>query len=322
MNELIAQINTLYQQYLQDRNLENYRQAAGPLYQQLYQDNTVPLSALQSLISVSPDTIQAAQQSRDQQEFAQRMQQMYGAAQGLVDLTQLINSFGQIRTADRAAQTAVMPTPPPAPPPSTQLSEELYSAQRRAGDIGYAINPATQQLNQAYTQALGQAQAASGGQASNYQALANLANQQRMQAALQLVPMAQQARMENQQLTNQLLGQRLQEQQRGFENQMAAYPYQFDVFTRRQDAIGALGSQGRSYAFDAISRLPEYLQYLPYDDDSNNFIRDTWSRYDRQLGNRYGLPTATVEDELNMAQMLNRAQPFKYEDKMQFNFNR
>lgn len=155
----------------------------------------------------------------------------------------------------------------------------MYTAQRNAADVGYAVDPALQQLNQGYQQAVQQAQSASGGQSANYQALANLANFQRMQSALGLVPAAQEARMQNQQQVNQLLGMRMQEQQNLFNNQMQVTEPAYEQFNLMQRAIGALGSQGRSYAFDALSRLPEYLTYLPYDDDSNTFIRQSYRKY-------------------------------------------
>lgn len=280
MNEIIQQLSALLNARRSGQlDAAAYNAQARPLLEQLKASGGDP----NMVMSFSPQTVEAAITSRNKQEFAQKIQSAYGASMAAVDLAQLINSFDQIKTAQQAARQTPMPGLPTPPPQNTQLSEQIYSAQRAVGDIGYAINPATQQLNQAYAQSLGQAQAATGGQASNFQALANLANQQRMQAALQLVPMAQQARMENQQLSNQLLGQRLQEQQRSFENQMAVYPYAYDAFNRKQEAIGALGSQGRSYALDAISRLPEYLQYLPFDADSNNFIRNTRMQYDMKL---------------------------------------
>lgn len=249
----------------------DYATQAQPIIDSLRQTGDLNLS----LIAYTPQAIQAAMTSANQQEFMQKMQGYQGLAQAGVDLTQLAMAYDQIRTASRAAAQSIPPALPSVPGPNPQLSEQLYDAQRRANDISYATAPATQQLNQAYTQAVGQAQAASGGQAGNYQALANLANQQRMQAALNLVPLAQQTRMQNQAQVNDLLGMRLQEQQNMFQNQMQQFQYPYEQFNLQQQAIGALGSQGRTRAFDVVSRLPDYLQYLPYDEDTNNFIKNT-----------------------------------------------
>jgi hypothetical protein len=261
MNEIIQKLQELKQQLLSGQ-IDNvaYRSAATPLIRRV-RGTTPNLNV--NLFEFSPDFLDNALASQDKQEFVQRMQQVGGLAQAGVDITQAAMAYDQIKTANQAARQSVMPSLPQVPGPNQQLSEQLYDAQRRANDVGYAVNPAVQQLNQGYTQALGQAQAGSGGQASNYQAFANLANQQRMQAALGLVPQAQQARMQNQEQVNNLLGQRMQEQQNMFSNQMNQYQYPYEQFNLQQQAIGAIGSQGRTRAFDVISRLPEYLNYLP-----------------------------------------------------------
>lgn len=285
---LIAAISALYDKYktsvaqgVDEAQALSAYEAEFAQYRQPLMDmitaQQIPIeSASQILNIMSPNAINNALVSRDAKEFAKRQKEAFGMLEGVVDTTQLINSFNQIRTAQEAAKATPVPAMPEVPGQNQQLSQELYAAQQRAGDIGYAINPAVQQLQQGYQQAVQQAQAASGGQASNLQALSNLANQQRMQAALSLVPAAQQARMQNQDVVNQLLGQQMQEQQAQFQNQMAQFPYTYDRWTRTQDAIAALGSQGRTYAMDALSRLPDYLQYLSFDDTSNSYIRDSF----------------------------------------------
>lgn len=281
MNEIIEQLRQLLVKYTQDGDLASYEAAATPLLSQAYgssrrEDGSQDLNIIRSLYQYSPAFIKQQAQAQNKAEFAKTIQGLTGIAEGATDLARIGIAYDQIRTA-RQANTAppAIPTPPP---PSQQLSEQLFEAQRRAGDVGYAVNPAVEQLNLAYTQGLGQAQAASGGQASNYQAYANLLNQQRMQAALGLVPLAQQARMDNQAQVNQLLGLQLQQQQNQFQNQMVAAQPQIDQYNLQQQAIGALGSQGRTNLFDVVSRLPDYLNYLPYDDQTNDYIRNTQKR--------------------------------------------
>lgn len=278
-------LQALLQQYISGQiDLNTYASQANPLIEQARTSGELDIA----LMEYSPYKLAQDAQTLGKQQYMQKLQQLGGVMQGAVDLTQLGMAYDQIKTANSAAGQSAMPQPPAVPELNPQLSEELYNAQRRAWDISYATLPAQQQLQQGYQQALGQAQSASGGQSSNYQALANLANQQRMQAAVNLVPLAQQARMENQGIVNQLLGQRLQEQQNQFQNQFSSYQPQYEQFNMQQQAIGALGSQGRTRAFDVISRLPEYLNYLPFDDDSNNFIRNTRKETDARLGNQYG----------------------------------
>lgn len=294
MEKLIQQLQALRQKRVTGAiDAATYAASAQPLITQL---QGFGIDAGPQVMFFSPQTVETALSSANQQEFMQKMQGYQGLAQAGVDLTQLAMAFDQIKTANRAAGQAIPPALPGVPGPNPQLSEQLYEAQRRANDISYATAPATQQLNQAYTQALGQAQAASGGQAGNYQALANLANQQRMQAALNLVPLAQQTRMQNQSQVNDLLGMRLQEQQNTFHNQMQQYQYPYDQFNLQQQAIGALGSQGRTRAFDVVSQLPDYLQYLPYDDDMNNFIKETAKETRRRRLREYNIVQDRVDE--------------------------
>jgi hypothetical protein len=278
MNEIISQLRELLIKYTNDGDLAAYQAASEPLISKanMIARESNDLRAFSILAQYSSAYLQQQAQIKDKAEFAKTIQGLTGLVQGATDIARLGVAYDQIRTASRAGSD--LPAIPTAPPPNAQLSEALFDAQRRAGDVGYAINPATEQLNLAYTQGLGQAQAASGGQASNYQAYANLLNQQRMQAALNLVPQAQQARLQNQGLVNQLLGLRIQEQQNQFQNQLQAAQPGIENYHLTQQAIGGLGSQGRSNLFDVVSRLPEYLNYLPYDDDTNNFIRGTQRR--------------------------------------------
>jgi len=306
MNEL-EQLRALKAQYDVDKDIAKYNAAVRPILDKIGQSGNPTLIAQATMFS--PQIIQAAETSANKEEYLQKVQQMGGILQGAVDLTQLGMAYDQIRTANSAARQTAMPQPPQTPWLNPQLTEAIYNAQRQAGDISYAIDPAKQQIQQAYTQALGQAQSVTGGQASNYQALANLANQQRMQAAVNLVPIGQQARMENQGVSNQLLGQRIQEQQNQFNNQLYSYQPHYEQFNNKQQAIGALGSQGRTNAFDVISRLPEYLNYLPFDEQSNNFIKNARIKTDERLRNRQ-----TVENRMSQ-------RPSAFQD-MQYAFER
>jgi hypothetical protein len=277
--------------------IEEYRVRFDQLNRQM------PAEDRLAAVNYSPALIQQQITAGNMAEFDQNLQGLYGVLQGTVDLVQLANSFNQIRNAREAARNTPTPAFPTPPGPNPALSQALFDAQGMVGDIGYAVDPATQQLNLGYNQAVQQAQAATGGQAANMQALTSLANFQRMQGALGLVPVAQQARMQNQGLVNDLISARMQEQQNQFQNQMGVADLNFDLFNRRQQAIAALGSQGRSYAFDAISRIPDYLQYLPFDEDDSNYIRDSFKRSQALEASKWGANNANVVNDFSSQEL-------------------
>ena len=115
--------------------------------------------------------------------------------------------------------------------------------------------------------------------------------------------------MQNQQQVNLLLGMRMQEQQNMFDNQYQATVPAYEQYNLKQQAIGTLGNQGRTYVFDALSKLPEYLQYLPYDNESNDFIRGSWKKYNEYQFN----PSPAAPTQSNPANMgqLTPQTPFK-----------
>jgi hypothetical protein len=217
------------------------------------------------IIAKSPATLAYAQQEAAKAKQAGRAGM---AAQGLDILLngiQMATGLGQISRAKNAAAQVIPPGLPGVPGRDANLNQAL--TETRLGTINQAdvLRPAQAGIQDAYRASLNQAQVASGGQAGAYQGMANLANLQRMRANLGLAPMAQQAKAQNQQLYNQLLSERLGETQNQFANRSANAGMAFDQYNLDANAVGALGSAGRTNAFTAGQRLTSNLQGLaPY----------------------------------------------------------
>lgn len=251
-------------------------------YNQLVQG--AEMGELATLEMFNPQRVVAQQQAQQQA----RSQGKYENASGLLDiarqlgLTALVGE--QIASSNRGlAQSA--PGQPTAPTADPMLQQRLYEAQRRASDLSPILEPAKQQLENTYLSGMQQAQAASGGQAGNLQAQAQLLNLARMQQGLQLAPMAQQARLQNEQVVGDYMGMRQNERQNMFANQMAANQVLQERYNTGQQAYGQAGAYGRFNLANILQnfRLPEYFNWLPVDEETKKTMGATEERY--QAGN-------------------------------------
>lgn len=276
-NEAINEIASLLQAYKAGTiTFDQYTQE----YNRIVSNPTFDANQLIMMAPFEPSQV------RSQEQAAQRgrLQNQYNVQTGLADLARQLGVTGialnQINTSNRGLAQAPpeLPTPPPADP---MLSQELFEAQRRAKDVSYATNPALQEIQNAYLQGTQQAQNLGGGQAANVMGMANLLNQQRMQAALGLAPIAQQARLQNQEVVNNLLGQRLQQNQQQFANQMATNQILQDRYNMQQQAFGQAGAAGRYNLANILQnfRLPEYFNWIPVDDETRSMMEDTEKRF-------------------------------------------
>lgn len=219
------------------------------------------------------------QAAAEQQMKASRGQELIGL---LGNLGYIGSSLGQISTANQGAAGLVKPSLPNVPGLSSELSQALYTAQSGA-NINNAINPVKQEIQDAYTAALNQAQVSSGGQAGTYTALANLANIQRMKSANSLVPVAQQVQMQNQGMVNDLLQARLGERQNQFMNQYYNTQMALDQYDQDAAAIGGAGSAGRTNLANAVGGATQSLQnltpyYTGFDNNTSKYMDDVRRR--------------------------------------------
>lgn len=280
---MLQQLQQLKAQYLNgDIDFNQYMQGVSQV--------TQGVQITPELMQFDPTIVQQEKQARSQAGIMQG----YNIASGLTDIARQLGVAGiaanQISTSNQGLAQAA-PGVPVAPGPSPELSQSLYEAQRRAADVGYAVNPAMQQLDQGYNQGLAVAQATSGGQAANFQGQANLLNNQRMRAALGLVPVAQETRLQNQAVANDLLGQKMQEQQRMFQNQMATNQVAQERYNLGQQAYGQAGAYGRYNLANILQnfKLPEYFSWLPIGEEEKTNWANTEKRY-----NNGGLTLPTI----------------------------
>lgn len=227
-------------------------------------DGTVDLVAFQAALRQSPEM-----QAYYEKEIAKAKQgQRAALSSDLLDLGlnvgYMLFSRNQIQDAQQRAAQLAQPGIPVAPGLSPELSQAIYNAQRGV-DLAPALNPARQGIEDAYTGALNQAQAASGGQAGAYQAMSQLANIERMKAQLGLAPIAQQVTMQNQGMLNDLLGQRVDERQRQYMNQFYGTQLAMDQYNKNREGLSDQLTAGRTNMLDSMGRITGSLQNLtPY----------------------------------------------------------
>lgn len=191
-------------------------------------------------------------------------------------------AIGQISTASKEASGLVKPSLPTVPGRDPMLAQALYKAQRGVADSSQTLSPAKQEIQDAYNTNLQQAQQASGGQAGAYQSMVQAANTARMRAALGLAPIAQQTQLQNQDIYNQLLSQRLQENQSMFANRFGVSQSAMDQYNLESQAAGAAGSSGRENLYKSIGAAADTMSnnpyYLPFDKGIQGYMMDVKRR--------------------------------------------
>lgn len=224
--------------------------------------------------------------------------------QVLADLGMTAASLNQISVANQAYKGLQKPELAAVSGYNPQLTQALYEAQRGVVNPNAVLDPAKQQIQQGYANALQNNQMASGGQAGSLQAMNQVANLQRMQASLGLAPLAQDIKMQNQGNYNQLQSMRLGETQNMFQNRAGNTDAAWDRYRFGAQAAGMAGSSGRTNLMDATQRLaqhlgnyplmpnspqeyqafttaqqsaPEFIKSPPFDDSHNDFLRKSYA---------------------------------------------
>lgn len=256
-------------------------------YDEFIMDDTIPVADKLAIAKSTPQFADALKTRLAQQQAGQLQGKLAETVGLLQNLGLTATAIDQIATANR--QQLTRPAIPSVPGLSPELSQRIYEAQRGVADPSAVINPARQEIQDAYQSALGQAQIASGGQSGAYQAMANLANIERMKAALQLGPITQNIRLQNQGVLNDLTQQRVQERQNMFQNQLGASQLAFDQYGKDAEAVGMLGQAGRTNLVDATGRVADSLTglsqyYLPFDDRHKGFMEGVFRRNAKNLG--------------------------------------
>ncbi|HYG02048.1 MAG TPA: hypothetical protein VD927_06350 [Chryseosolibacter sp.] len=180
---------------------------------------------------------------KEGQELSGKLRDGLSLVLGGVDIA---NSINQIREGDRAARRSRRPSKPAVPQRDALLAQALREAEEGTFDGERAVAATRAQIQDQYQNDIANAKTASTGQAGAYGAYAQLAANRRNRASLQLAPIQDQIRAREQQRYDNLLGMRMDETQRMFDNQSSTYGLDLYQYGQDQQAAAALGSTGRS----------------------------------------------------------------------------
>lgn len=216
----------------------------------------------------------------EQSETDELSQKLTDSINMILGVTDIASSANQISAAKRADKRSRRPARPAVPGRDQLLAQALRSAQEDVMDPARAIAPAQAQIEDQYLADVAGARTASTGQAGAYGAYMQAAANRRNRAALDLVPLQDQAKRANQQRYDNLLGMRMDETQQMYRNQAALYPYELAQYGREQDAIANLGMVGRSNLRNSLynlggaaaSALPRTIMSRRYDQLRNRAL--------------------------------------------------
>lgn len=181
----------------------------------------------------------------------------------LAKATMLGVSLSELGKANRLAKDVKQPSLPQLPTLNPALTQQLYGAATARPEA--VLAPARDEIQSGYLNSLEVARQGSGGQAGAFQAMANLANIERMRAANQLVPMAQNVRLQNQDYYNSLLGQRMQEQNALQSARQFNSEIDFDRYNRDAAAVGGMRGNALGNTLDSLGRFGQTAADLsPY----------------------------------------------------------
>jgi len=194
--------------------------------------------------------------------------------------TDIATSISQIKKGDALSKNARRPSRPPVLQRDQLLQQALSDTGNSRNDVTRVLLPAQQGILDAYQTDLGNARTASTGQAGAYGAYAQGAVNRRERANLDLVPLADQVRRENQRRYDNLVGQHIQEGQMINQSQGRFYPedlYQFNLDRQMGADLGQVGRANlRSSLTGLGQQLPNtianYATQRKYDDIYNRMI--------------------------------------------------
>lgn len=211
----------------------------------------------------------------------------------LAKATQLGVSLSELGKANRLGRQVTTPSLPPLPTLNPALTQQLYGAATARPEA--VLAPARDEIQSGYLNTLEAARQGSGGQAGAFQAMANLANIERMRAANQLVPLAQNVRLQNQDYYNNLLGQRMQEQQALQSARQFNTELDFDRYNRDAAAVGAMRGNALGNTLQSLGQFGQTAADLsPYfvgmDDESKKLGEDIYRTNATNIQNRLTPP--------------------------------
>jgi len=159
--------------------------------------------------------------------------------------TDIASSLNQIRTGKQASAANKRPGKPAVPQRDMMLAQALRKSQEGTFDTERAVAPLRAEINDQYLNDIQNAKTASTGQAGAFGTYAQLAANRRNRAALGIAPIQDQIRREQQSNQNDLLGMRMNETQRMFDNNSQFYNNDLDLYKWNQQNAGNVIGAGR-----------------------------------------------------------------------------
>ncbi len=213
--------------------------------------------AIQNLQS-NPDYREQLLQLKEKQDAGKLSEDIAGGLNILLAGTDIATSANQIAKSNQQLARARRPGKPAIPPRDQYLQQALRGAQEGNYGVSQTLAPVRAEINDNYLSDLQNAKTASTGQAGAYGSYAQAAANRRNRAALDIGSLANQVRQQNQSNYNDLIGQRLGETQRMFDNQSQFYGADLDQYNNEMRAAGQLGSIGRSNLRESLGNLGQF----------------------------------------------------------------
>jgi hypothetical protein len=173
--------------------------------------------------------------------------------------TDIATSLNQINQSGRARRQIRRPGRPAPLTEEPLLKGALADASRGNLDAAKAMSPAQLQILDQYLSDMNTAKTVSGGQAGIYGSLAQEASTRRGRSAGQLVPLYDGVRRESEQRYDQLLQQKLSQNQNIQQSQAQYYPYDLQQYNADTQAAGNLGLVGRENLRSSVGALAGFL---------------------------------------------------------------
>jgi len=190
---------------------------------------------------------------------SQRTEKTTGFINAALSGLDVATSIAQINLGKQASDKLQRPSRPAPLTAEPRLKQELSEASRGRFDSVRALAPAQLALLDNYLSDLNTAKTVSGGQASTYGALGQVASTRRAKGAQGLVPIADEIRRSQDARYDSLLGLKLQENQAINQSQGQYYPTDLYQYGREAQAAASLGATGRSNLRESLGAVGQFL---------------------------------------------------------------
>jgi hypothetical protein len=167
----------------------------------------------------------------------------------------IMTSKAQIAESNRLLGNSKRPSRPALPKADPYLDQAIGQAQLGSLDASRAIAPAQLQILDNYLSDINNAKTAATGNAGQFGALAQVASSRRNRAAQDLIPIADQVKAREQARLDNLIGQRIDQNQQNFANQASLYPIDMQQYQWDQNVAGSLGATGRENLRTSVGNL-------------------------------------------------------------------